>query len=84
VTQGRLQEITAIFGIIPDFIVDQWVKDMLDDREWDNNTVLKVIADRKDNPFTLKETTESLSADWDGTAEVLNQAVVMREFIGGW
>jgi len=81
---GRMQEITAIFGTIPDFIVDQWVKDMLDDQEWDQNTVLQMISDQTKNPFTLKETTESLSADWEETAEVLNQSVVMREFMGGW
>lgn len=81
---GRIQEITAIFGTIPDFIVDQWVTDMLDDKEWDENTVLTVIDERAQNPFTLKETTESLDADWDGTAEVLNQADAMRELMGGW
>ena len=81
---GRIQEITAIFGTIPDFIVDQWVTDMLDDKEWDANTVLTIIAERDKNPFTLKETTESLDADWDGTAEVLNQAEAMRELMGGW
>ncbi len=81
---GRIQEITAIFGTIPDFIIDQWVTDMLDDREWDENTVLTVIAEREQNPFTLKETIESLDADWDGTAEVLNQADAMRELMGGW
>lgn len=81
---GRIQEITAIFGTIPDFIVDQWVTDMLDDKEWDANTVLTVIAEQERNPFTLKETTESLDADWDGTAEVLNQADAMRELMGGW
>jgi len=81
---GRIQEITAIFGTIPDFIVDQWVTDMLDDKVWDANTVLTVIAEREQNPFTLKETTESLDADWDGTAEVLNHADAMRELMGGW
>ena len=81
---GRIQEITAIFGTIPDFIVDQWVTDMLDDKEWDANTVLTIIAERDENPFTLKETTESLDADWDGTAEVLNQADAVRELMGGW
>lgn len=81
---GRIQEITAIFGTIPDFIVDQWVTDMLDDKEWDENTVLTVIVEREQNPFTLKETTESLDADWDDTSEVLNQADAMRELIGGW
>jgi len=64
--------------------VDQWVEDMLDEKEWDDHTVLQVIADREQNPFTLKETTESLSTDWEDTAKVLNQAVVMREFVGGW
>ena len=57
---------------------------MLDDKEWDANTVLTIIAERDKNPFTLKETTESLDADWDGTAEVLNQAEAMRELMGGW
>ena len=57
---------------------------MLDEKEWDDHTVLQVIADREQNPFTLKETTESLSTDWEDTAKVLNQAVVMREFVGGW
>ena len=79
-----MQEITAIFGTIPDFIVDQWVKEMLNDQERDQNTVLRVISDQTKNPFTLKETTEFLSADWEETAEVLNHAVVMREFTGGW
>jgi len=64
--------------------VDQWVEEMLDEKEWDDHTVLQVIADREQNPFTLKETTESLSTDWEDTAKVLNQAVVMREFVGGW
>jgi hypothetical protein len=59
-------------------------KDMLDDQEWDQNTVLHVIFDQTKNPFTLKETTESLSVDWEETAEVLNQGVVRREFTGGW
>ena len=57
-------------------------KDMLDDQEWNQHTVLQVISDQTKNPFTLKETTESLSADWKETAEVLNQSVVMREFTG--
>ena len=64
--------------------MDQWVEDMLDEKEWDDHTVLQVIADREQNPFTLKETTESLSTDWEDTAEVLNQAVIMGEFIGSW
>lgn len=81
---SRIQEITTIFGTIPDFIVDQWVTDLLDGKEWDANTVLTIINERDENPFTLKETTESLDADWDGTAEVLNQADAMRELMGGW
>ena len=56
----RIQEVTAIFGTIPDFIVDQWVTDMLEDKAWDENTVLQIIEVRQQNPFTLKETTESL------------------------
>jgi superfamily II DNA/RNA helicase len=81
---GRIQEITAIFGTIPDFIVDQWVTDMLEDKEWDENTVLTVIAEREQNPFTMEETTESLDAERDDTAEVLNQSDAIRELMGGW
>lgn len=81
---GRIQEITAIFGTIPDFIVDQWVTDMLEDREWDENTILTVIAEREQNPFTVKETIESLDADWDSTVEVLNQADAMRMLLWMW
>lgn len=81
---ARIQEVTAIFGTIPDFIVDQWVTDMLEDKAWDENTVLTIIAERQENPFTLKETTESLDTDWEGTAEVLNQSEAFRELVGGW
>jgi superfamily II DNA or RNA helicase len=81
---GRIQEITAIFGTIPDFIVDQWVTDMLEDKEWDQNTILTIISDQQENPFSIKETIESLDADWDSTSEVLNQANAIRELMGGW
>ena len=80
----RIQEITAIFGTIPDFIVDRWVEDMLQDKEWNENTVLTITTDQQQNPFTIKETMESLDADWDGTAEVLNQIDAFRELLCGW
>ena len=81
---GRIQEITAIFGTIPDFIVDRWVEDMLQDKEWDEDTVLTIITEHQQNPFTIKETMESLDADWDGTAEVLNQIDAFRDLLCGW
>ena len=81
---ARIQEVTAIFGTIPDFIVDQWVTGMLENKAWDENTVLTIIAERQQNPFTLKKTTESLDTDWQGTAEVLNQSEAFRELVGGW
>ena len=58
--------------------------DMLDDKEWDENTILTVIAEREQNPFTLKETVESLDADWDSTYEVLNQADAMQMLLAVW
>ena len=81
---GRIQEITAIFGTIPDFIIDQWVKDMLDDKEWNDQTILTIISERQQNPFAVKETTESLDTNWDSTSEVLNQTDAMKELMGGW
>jgi superfamily II DNA or RNA helicase len=81
---GRIQEITAIFGTVPDFIVDRWVDDMMENKQWDDQTLLAVISDQRENPFVVKETTESLDADWDATAEVLNQSDALRELLGGW
>lgn len=81
---GRTEAITSIFGTIPDFIVDQWVKDMLEDKKWNENTLFNIISDRKENPFTIKETSESLDTDWESTEEVLNQIDVYRELLGGW
>ena len=81
---GRIQEITAIFGCVPDFIVDRWVEDMLEQKKWDDSTLLTVISDQRDNPFVVKETTESLDADWEATAEVLNKNDSLRELMGSW
>jgi len=81
---GRIQEITAIFGTVPDFIVDRWVDDMLEDKEWDENTLLTVISDQRENPFVVKETLESLDADWDDTTEVLNSTDAYRELLDAW
>ncbi len=80
----RIQEITAIFGTVPDFIVDQWVTDMLDDRVWDGDTLVTMLTERRENPFLVKETTESLDADWEATAEVLNQLEAFHELLRRW
>jgi len=81
---GRIQEITAIFGSVPDFIVDRWVDDMLEKKQWDENTLLTIISDQRQNPFVVKETTESLDDDWESTAEVLNKNDSLRELLGNW
>lgn len=81
---GRIQEITAIFGSVPDFIVDRWVDDMLEKKAWDDNTLLTIISDQRQNPFIVKETTESLDADWEATADVLNKNDSLRELLGNW
>ena len=81
---GRIQEITAIFGGVPDFIVDRWVDDMLEKKQRDENTLLTIISDRRENPFVVKETIESLDADWDATVEILNRNDSLRELPGGW
>jgi hypothetical protein len=57
---GRIQEITNLFGTIPDFLVDQWVKAMLEDKKWDEQTLVTLIRDRRESPFVVKQTTETL------------------------
>lgn len=81
---GRIQEITAIFGSVPAFIVDRWIDDMLDKKQWDEATLLTIISDQRQNPFIVKETTESLDSDWEATADVLNKNDSLRELLGSW
>ena len=57
---------------------------MLQEKEWDENTVLTIITDQQQNPFTIKETMESLDADWDSTVEVLNQIDALQELLCSW
>jgi superfamily II DNA or RNA helicase len=84
ILSSRIQEITAIFGTVPDFIVDLWVDDMLENKKWDEKTLLTVISDQRQNPFVVKETIESLDADWEGTTEVLNCIDAYQELLGSW
>jgi hypothetical protein len=49
-----------------------------------DQTVLTLIAERDETPFTLKETTQSLDADWDATAEVLNQIETYQTMLTSW
>jgi hypothetical protein len=42
-----------------------------------------VISVRQQNPFTVKETTERLDADWEGTTEVLNSTDAYNELLRG-
>ncbi len=84
ILSARIQEITAIFGTTPDFIVDEWVQDMLDDKEWDENTLLTIISDQQENPFHVKETAEFIEEDWDATEEVLNETTAFKQLLAGW
>ena len=57
---------------------------MLEDKKWDDSTILTIISDQKENPFTVKETTESLDADWEATTDVLNKNDAYRELLDAW
>lgn len=81
---GRIQQITNIFGTIPDYIVDEWIQKMLEDQEMDDRALLKLIQDKQENPFELKQTREYLTDDWDATEEILNQENIMERFHRGW
>lgn len=56
---------------------------MLENTQLNEQTLLTVISDQRENPFVVKETTESLDADWDVTTEVLNQTDAYRELVEG-
>lgn len=57
---------------------------MLEYRQWDENTILTIFSDQRENPSALKETTEFLDTDWESTAEVLNQTDVFSELLAEW
>ena len=84
VLTGRIREITNIFGTIPDFITDQWVKAMLENRALSENDVVQIVAGEARSPFAVKETYEYLDEEWESTAEVLNSKETMKEFLKAW
>ena len=84
VLTGRIREITDIFGTIPDFITDNWVSAMLENRAMTENDLVKMVNDEAQSPFTVKETYEYLDEEWENTAEVLNSKEAMNVFFEGW
>jgi superfamily II DNA/RNA helicase len=84
VLSGRIEEITNVFGAVPDFIVDEWVNEKLRGKELTREEIITRVEERKTNPFQVKETNEFLLEDWDATAEVLNEHVQLREFRKPW
>jgi len=84
VLTGRIREITNIFGTVPDFITDKWVKSMLDGKQMAENEIVKLVGDVERSPFTVKETYEYLDEEWETTAEVLNSRETMLLFMQGW
>ncbi len=84
VLTGRIQEITNIFGTVPDFITDHWVKDMLENREIMESDLVTLVSDKEISPFSVKETYEYLDEEWENTAEVLNSREAISVFLNGW
>jgi superfamily II DNA or RNA helicase len=84
VLTGRIREITGIFGTIPDFITDNWVTAMLENRELNESDLIQMVTGESQSPFIVKETYEYLDEDWESTAEVLNSKEAMSEFLKGW
>lgn len=84
VLTGRIREITNIFGTIPDFITDQWVKAMLENRALSESDVIQIVAAEPRSPFAVKETYEYLDEEWESTAEVLNSTEALKVFLEGW
>lgn len=84
VLTGRIKEITDIFGTIPDFITDQWVSAMLENRAFNESDLVKIVSEDSRSPFIVKETYEYLDEEWESTAEVLNSQEAMKVFLEGW
>ena len=79
----RIKEITDVFGCVPDFFVDRWVKDMLDGKP-DEDSFVTILSEAKENPFEVKQRDEHLTEDWDSCKEVLNDQGLLRDFKDSW
>lgn len=84
VLTGRIREITNIFGTIPDFITDEWVTAMLENRALSENDLVKMVTGQPQSPFTIKETYEYLDEEWETTQEVLNSKEAFNLFLQSW
>jgi hypothetical protein len=84
VLTGRIEEITKIFGTIPDFITDHWVKEMLENREVSKSDLVTFVQTEERSPFTVKETYEFLDEEWENTQEVLNSREAITAFMQSW
>ena len=84
VLTGRIRAITDIFGTIPDFITDDWVRAMLENRELSEGDLVKLVTGEHKSPFTVKETYEYLDEEWESTAEVLNSREAISVFLQSW
>lgn len=86
VLSNRLENITKIFGVVPDFIVDQWIEEMIqgDRNTLDENRLFEIASEHDTNPFKLKEVDEKLDAEWEATSEVLNERTISEVLKKGW
>ena len=84
VLTGRIREITDIFGTIPDFITDNWVSAMMENRELNESDLIQIVTGEAQSPFSVKETYEYLDEEWENTAEVLNSNEAIKVFLEGW
>jgi superfamily II DNA/RNA helicase len=84
VLTGRIREITNIFGTIPDFITDQWISAMLENRAVNESDLVRMVTGEAQNPFAVKETYEYLNEEWESTEEVLNSKEAIKVFLEGW
>ena len=80
----RIAQITRIFGVVPDFIVDEWIDEMLAGENPDEERLVQIASEHQVNPFTLKEIDEPPQGDWEATAEVLNEKTVLELLKGSW
>jgi superfamily II DNA or RNA helicase len=79
---GRLQDIYALFGQIPDVLEDVWVAIAQKDEERAELAINKLP---KKNPFIIKyEEKISDYGDWEKCSTVLDKHEALQELLKGW
>ena len=77
----RLQNISSIFGQLPDVLEDVWIQIAQGEIE-EAKKIIDNVPDK--NPFEIRYNQKVSNIDWDSCTSVLNALEKRKYFRSGW